>query len=419
MENTEIITARNLVSILTEGAAVHREQSRKLAEILLKICKGETQDYQIRNRQKLLQVAQDWDIPIKNRNDLEIANDIGQTALAEFDKENNELLSLKKAPLKRQELWQRGNIKLKQQSNTDTLQDYRNLLRQGAEIAIADGWGSSMIANDIHDIIFNTPTPSLEKIKPDTPEQGEVNYISGFSHESIHYSLGGSFRASYRPLNDNIINGRIRGVAGVVGCNDTPIKHQSNYVSMVKELIKNDVLVLATGSSATACAKAGLMIPEAIEYAGDGLASVCEAIGIPPVLHLGSCIDNSRILIIAAAIVKEGGLGDDISDLPIAGAAPEEINKEILSIGQYFVSSGVFTISGVSQAALGSEKIAEFLAEDSRNIYGGMWAFEPDPTKAAKLIINHIDQKRKALGIDKTRERILYDMEMRRGLETV
>jgi len=189
---------------------------------------------------------------------------------------------------------------------------------------------------------------------------------------------------------------------------------------MVKELIKNDVLVLQTGCGAIACAKAGLMTPEAAaKYAGEGLASVCEAVGIPPVLHMGACVDNSRILMAATAMVKDGGLGDDISDLPVAGAAPEWMSEKAISIGQYFVGSGVFTVFGVNWPTLGSNEVTKLLFQDFEAMYGGMWAFEPDPIKAAHLMIQHIDKKRKALGIDKARERILYDMAMRRELEAV
>jgi carbon-monoxide dehydrogenase catalytic subunit len=251
----------------------------------------------------------------------------------------------------------------------------------------------------------------------DVPDE-EIDLVAGFSHETINYLLGGLYRASYRPLNDNIINGRIRGVAGVVGCNNARARHDDPHVTMVKELIKNDVLVLQTGCSAMACAKAGLMTPEAArEFAGEGLCSVCEAVGIPPVLHLGSCVDNSRILMAATAMVKDGGLGDDISDLPVAGAAPEWMSEKAISIGHYFVSSGVFTVFGVTWPTIGSEDLTNHLFKEFEGITGGMWAFEPDPIKAAKLMIDHIDKKRKALGIDKARERILYDMAMRRELE--
>jgi anaerobic carbon-monoxide dehydrogenase catalytic subunit len=245
----------------------------------------------------------------------------------------------------------------------------------------------------------------------------KTDMIAGFSHETITYLLGGLFRASYRPLNDNIINGRIRGVAGVVGCNNPRVTHDDMHVTLVKELIKNDVLVLQTGCSAMATAKAGLMVPEAAKYAGEGLASVCETVGIPPVLHLGSCVDNARILVAATAMVKEGGLGDDISDLPAAGAAPEWMSEKAISIGQYFVASGVYTIFGATWPTTGSKELTDYLFKDFEKIYGGKWDFEPDPLKMAALMINHIDKKRKALGIDKARERVLYDMAMRRELE--
>jgi carbon-monoxide dehydrogenase catalytic subunit len=246
----------------------------------------------------------------------------------------------------------------------------------------------------------------------------KTDLIAGFSHETINYLLGGLFRASYRPLNDNIINGRIRGVAGVVGCNNARVTHDDMHVTLTKELIKNDVLVLETGCAAMASAKAGLMVPEAArEFAGEGLASVCEAVGIPPVLHLGSCVDNARILIAATAMVKDGGLGDDISDLPAAGAAPEWMSEKAISIGQYFVSSGVFTVFGTTWPTLGDKTVTDYLFKDMEGLYGGMWAFEPDPYKTAQLMIEHIDKKRKALGIDKARERVLYDMAMRRDLD--
>jgi carbon-monoxide dehydrogenase catalytic subunit len=249
------------------------------------------------------------------------------------------------------------------------------------------------------------------------PEQ-KHDLIAGFSHETINYLLGGLFRASYRPLNDNIINGRIRGVAGVVGCNNARLEHNQAHIAMVKELIKNDVLVIQTGCSAMASAMAGLMVPEAAaKYAGEGLAEVCETVGIPPVLHMGSCVDNSRILIAATAMVKDGGLGDDISDLPVAGAAPEWMSEKAISIGQYFVASGVYTVFGVTWPTEGSKEVTDYLFKNMENQYGGMWDFEPDAIKAAHKMIAHIDSKRKALGIDKARERVLYDMEMRRELE--
>jgi carbon-monoxide dehydrogenase catalytic subunit len=93
------------------------------------------------------------------------------------------------------------------------------------------------------------------------------------------------------------------------------------------------------------------------------------------------------------------------------------MSEKAISIGQYFVSSGVYTIFGVTWPTVGSKQVTDYLFKDMEDLYGGMWAFEADPKKMAKMMIDHIDKKRKALGIDKARERVLYDMAMRRELE--
>jgi carbon-monoxide dehydrogenase catalytic subunit len=183
--------------------------------------------------------------------------------------------------------------------------------------------------------------------------------VHGFSHEYINYMLGGTFRGSYTPLNDNIINGRIRGVAGVVGCTNPRIKQDWAHVELVKELIKNDVLVLQTGCSQISLAKEGLCTPEAAYLAGPGLREVCETVGMPPVLGMGSCVDNSRILIAASEMVRSGGLGDSIADLPAVGAAPEWMSEKAISIGQYFVASGVFTVFGVTFPIVEGDQIPQ------------------------------------------------------------
>jgi anaerobic carbon-monoxide dehydrogenase catalytic subunit len=241
--------------------------------------------------------------------------------------------------------------------------------------------------------------------------------VHGFSHEYINYMLGGSFRGSYTPLNDNIINGRIRGVAGVVGCTNPRVKHDWVHVELVKELIKNDVLVLQTGCAQIALAKAGLTAPEAAILAGPGLQEVCETVGMPPVLGMGSCVDNSRILIAASAMVKEGGLGHSIAELPVAGAAPEWMSEKAISIGQYFVASGVFTVFGVTFPIVNETKFHKLLFDGLEQQGMGKWGFSPDPKEMARMMIAHIDKKRKELGIDKARERVLMDMDDRRKIE--
>jgi len=571
----ETIAARNFVRKIAAGTASHGDHGRKVTEIFLKVARGEAQEFEIKDEQKLLQLALDLGIQIGNRSNKEIAIDIGEKLMHDFSRQEGELLFLKRAPVKRQEIWRKQGVaprgidrevvEMMHRTHMGVDQDYRSLLKQGMRTALADGWGGSMIATELQDILFGNPQPVHSEINLGVLKEDEVNFIihghepylaevlavvtqdpemveyakskgakginlagmcctaneilmrhgvpiagnflqqelaivtgaveamvvdvqcimqglvdvascyhtkvittdprahiegathmefdehhavasakaivravidnfpnrgknvripqyktdliAGFSHETINYLLGGMFRASYRPLNDNIINGRIRGVAGVVGCSNARVTHDDLHVRLVKELIKNDVLVLQTGCAAMACAKAGLMVPEAAkEFAGEGLASVCDAVGIPPVLHMGACIDNSRILVAATAMVKDGGLGDDISDLPVAGAAPEWMSEKAIAIGQYFVGSGVFTVFGVTWPTLGSKDLTDYLFKEYEQEYGGMWAFEPDPVKMAKLMIDHIDKKRKALGIDKARERVLYDMAMRREL---
>jgi carbon-monoxide dehydrogenase catalytic subunit len=262
--------------------------------------------------------------------------------------------------------------------------------------------------------IENFPNREKEVMIPDNSS----DLIAGFSYEAVNYHLGGTFRGSYTPLNDNIINGRIRGVGGVVGCNNARTTHNEGHITVVKELIKNDVIVLTTGCNAIACGTAGLLTPESAKvYCGPGLAEVCETVGIPPVLHMGSCVDNSRILMAATEVVKAGGLGNDISDLPAAGSAPEWMSEKAISIGHYFVTAGVYTVFGVTMPVSGSPVFENYLYKELEEIYGGMWDLEVDPYEHARKMIAHIDKKRKALGIDKARDRVLMDMADRQKLE--
>ncbi len=225
-----------------------------------------------------------------------------------------------------------------------------------------------------------------------------MDLIAGFTSESVFRFLGGRYRATYRPLNDAIIDGRLRGAAAIVGCNNPNITHDWAHIEMTKELLKNDVLVVTTGCAAIADAKWGFLRPEAaFEYAGPGLREICEAVGIPPVLHMGACVDNSRILTTLIEIVGEGGLGDDFSKLPVAGAAPEWMSEKAIAIGFYVVASGIFTVFGTPHPIYGSRNVTKFLTEEIEELVGGRFAFEPDPIKAAYLIIKHIDRKRAEL----------------------
>ncbi|MFO7605835.1 MAG: anaerobic carbon-monoxide dehydrogenase catalytic subunit [Desulfurivibrionaceae bacterium] len=246
------------------------------------------------------------------------------------------------------------------------------------------------------------------------PISNKLDVVVGFSHETINYMLGGSFRASYRPLNDNIINGRIRGVAAIVGCDNYKYSDDAHEI-IARELIKNNILVLATGCAATSLGKAGLLRPEAAEFCGDSLGEVCETVGMPPVLHMGSCVDNSRILIAATEMVREGGLGEDISDLPAIGTAPLYMSEKAVAIGQYFVASGAQVVFQ-SLPVSGAKEFDKYMTEGMMETYGAHWNIAEDPKEIARIMIEKIEQKREALGINKKSERVLFDMDMRRDL---
>jgi len=237
------------------------------------------------------------------------------------------------------------------------------------------------------------------------PNRGETripqvteDLVPGFSHEYLNYMQGGTFRGSFRPLNDAIAAGRIRGVAAVVGCSNPRWTQDEAHDTIVREFLKNDVLVVQTGCSAIACAKDGLMQGEAaMKYAGPGLREVCEAIGVPPVLHMGSCVDNTRILTVLSQMAIEGGLGEDISDLPAVGLAPEWMSEKALSIGSYCVASGAYVLFGVTSPVEYSKEVTQLMSEGWEKAVGGKLEFVPDIQEMIDRSLAHIDKKRAAL----------------------
>ncbi|MGB5158524.1 anaerobic carbon-monoxide dehydrogenase catalytic subunit [Desulfobacterium sp. N47] len=583
------IAARNFARMVAGGASAHSDHGRCVAEVFMAVARKESNDYKIKDPQKLLAVAEALGVAITvktddgkeaDRNIDEITLEVAEIALAEWGKPEGELLYAKRAPQPLYEKWKKAGViprnidreivEIMHRTHMGVDQDYKNIVKQCTRAAIADGWGGSMLATDLQDILFGTPYPVQSEANLGIMKEDHVNLIihghepvlsemlvaaaqskemidyaksmgakgiqlggicctgnemlqrhgvptagtflqqelaiitgacdamvvdiqcimqnianvakcfhtklitthpiarmeqdnvihiefdehhamddakrivrmaienfknrraevmiprqkatqiAGFGVESIKYHLGGTFRGDYYTLNDNIINGRIRGIAGVVGCNNARTRHNEGHILVVKELIKNDVIVLTTGCNGIACAMEGLLTPEtAAVYCGPGLAEVCETVGIPPVLHLGSCVDNSRILLAATEVVKAGGLGKDISDIPVAGSAPEWMSEKAISIGHYFVTAGVYTVFGVTFPTSGAPVFEKYLFEDLEKIYGGMWDFEIDPIKHAHKMIAHIDKKRKALGIDKARDRVLMDMADRMKLEAV
>ena len=580
------IAARNFARMVAAGAAAHSDHGRSVAEVFLSAAKKETDDYKIKDTQKLLAVAPHLNVATtvevdgetKDRDIDEIALEVAEVAMAEWGKPEGELLYLKRAPKPLYEKWKKEGVlprnvdrevvEIMHRTHMGVDQDYKNLIKQSTRCSLADGWGGSMMATDLQDILFGTPSPlqaeaNLGIMKEDhvniivhghepvlsevivavaqtkemldyAKEKGangiqlggicctanemlqrhgiptagnflqqelaiitgacdamvvdiqcvmqnlanvakcfhthlitthpiarmeqdnvihiefnehyaledakrivkmaidnfenrgkevmipqyKATQIAGFGVESIQYHLGGTFRGSYYTLNDNIINGRIRGLAGVVGCNNARSRHNEMHIKVIKELIKNDVLVLTTGCDGITAAIHGLLTPEAAQvHAGPGLAEVCETVGIPPVLHLGSCVDNSRILLAATEVIRAGGLGTDLCDIPAAGSAPEWMSEKAISIGQYFVTSGVYTVFGGYLPTSGAPVFHNYITKELEKVYGGMWDVEPDPIKHAWAMINHIDKKRKELGIDKARERVLMDMASRQALD--
>jgi len=524
---------------------------------LLAVAEGKAPGYEIKDEKKLKKVAGFLGVEVGNRSNEDIAHDVATVALAEFGRQDGELLYLKRAPQKRQELWRRLDlaprgidrevVEMMHRTNMGTDQDAEHILDHALRTALADGWGGSMMATDLSDIMFGTPGPTaapgnfgvlredevnlvVHGHEPTMPEmlvalvndpeiveyakskganginlvgmccsgneilmrhgipvvgnllQSElviatgavdamvVDYqcimqgiaaaaeqfhtrlittspkvkitgathiefdehkgietaklilrtaidafaerkevyipdalnhlVVGFSHEYIAYMQGGVYRESFRPFNDAVMQGRIRGAAGVVGCNNAQSPHDEAHIDIVKEFIRNDVLVVTTGCNAVACAKYGLLTPEVMEYAGPGLKEVCQAIGVPPVLHMGSCVDNSRILTLLTQVATEGGLGEDISDLPAVGVAPEWMSEKALSIGTYFVASGVYTLFGVGSPVSGSPEVVRLISEGWEAKIGGKLEFEPDPAKIVEKGLAHIDAKRKALKLE-------------------
>lgn len=220
-----------------------------------------------------------------------------------------------------------------------------------------------------------------------------VKNMTGFSVEAILGALGGSLT----PLIDAIKAGKIKGAAAVVGCNNPKIKHDYGHVELIKHLIANDILVLTTGCANVAAGKAGLQMPEAKDLAGPGLKEICGLLNIPPSLHVGSCVDNSRIIVIACALAN--ALGVDIDKLPLAGAAPEWYSEKAVAIAFYVMASGIFTVLGVMPPIGGSKKVTELATSGLKDVFGACFAVEPDPVKAAGLITDHIIEKRKGLGL--------------------
>lgn len=540
----DIIVARNLLRSIAAGAAAHSDHARDVAQTFKLISEGKAPSYTITDKAKMERLMKEYGV------DSQIA--LAEAILSEFGKQEGPIQFTLRAPAKRLALWKklgieprgidREIVEIMHRTTMGVDNDPVNLILHGLRASLADGWGGSMIATELQDVIFGTPVPTFSEANLGVLEPEEVNIIVhghepllsqmivaaasdpeliemakkqganginvagicctgnevlmrhgvpvagnflqqelviatgaveamvvdvqcvmpalgalagcyhtkfistspkakfpgathmefheetayetarsiveaavqnfsrrdqakvsipnvkskcmvGFSVETIVGALGGTLD----PLIGAIKSGAIRGIGAVVGCNNPKVQQDFSHVNLVKDLIKNNVLVVTTGCNAQACAKAGLLLPEAADLAGDGLKGVCKALGVPPVLHMGSCVDISRILVAAAAIAD--ALGVDISDLPAAGAAPEWMSEKAVAIGAYVVASGVYTVLGTIPPVLGSPAVATLLTQTAKDVVGASFAVEPDPFRASKLMVDHIDAQRRRLGL--------------------
>lgn len=550
--DADVIVARNLARTIAAGASSHSDHGRDILEALYHTGAGETTAYEVTDVEKLKRLAGEYGVEVEGREPNEIANDLAWEMMEDFGTRKEHLTFVDRVPEPRRAIWEKLGITPRgiDRENVETLHrthmgvdnDYVNILLHALRTSLSDGWGGSMIATELSDVLFGTPQPlhsrvnlgalkanqvnialhghnpmlsdvivraaqdpelqslaeekgakginlvglcctgnellmrrgipmagnhlmqelvimtgALEAMIVDyqcimpaivdvakcfhtkvistfdkakfsgathisfDPKRGieigreivrlavenfanrvpervripvePVDMMAGFSVEAIVGALGGT----PKPLVNAIKEGQIRGAVGVVGCNNPKIRQDYGHVTLTQRLIENDVLVVVTGCAAVANGKAGHMVPEAADMAGPGLSAVCKALGIPPVLHFGSCVDNTRILVLAAALADF--LGVDISDLPLAGAAPEWYSEKAVAIGAYVVASGIYTVLGVQPAIFGSPNVVKLLAEGLEDVVGATFAVEPDPEKTAILIRRHIENKRKALGL--------------------
>ena len=245
---------------------------------------------------------------------------------------------------------------------------------------------------------FQNRDPELVHI-PDLKQKATV----GYSVEQIVKKLDGVTNSQVDktgttlPLIDCIVSGVLRGAVAMVGCNNPKIRPDAAHIGLMKKLIANDIILVVSGCSAQAAAKAGLMDKRAKDLCGAGLKRVCELADIPPVLHMGSCVDISRMMILASELAKDSGL--KISQLPLVGCAPECMSEKAVSIGNYVVSTGIDTYLGVEPYATGSAEVDGLLKGGIKDWVEACYTVETDIEKLGDLMIEKIEEKRTAIGI--------------------
>ncbi|WP_303868806.1 anaerobic carbon-monoxide dehydrogenase catalytic subunit [Acetobacterium wieringae] len=268
-------------------------------------------------------------------------------------------------------------------------------------IEFSEATGLENAAEIVKIAINNFPNRDASKVEiPDIKQDTMVgysveeiiNHLDKVVNSQLEDGLG-----TVKPLTDVIYAGVLRGAAGVVGCNNPKQQHDYAHITVMEELIKRDVICVVTGCAAQAAAKAGLLTLEAKEKCGRGLLEVCERVNIPPVLHMGSCVDISRILHLVNLCADLKGI--DPALLPVVGIAPEWMSEKAVAIANYVVGSGINTYLGVIPQVLGSPNFTKLMTEDVQEFIGAHFVFEKDPIVMVDKIMEDIEAKRVALGI--------------------
>lgn len=233
--------------------------------------------------------------------------------------------------------------------------------------------------------------------------------VAGFSLESL-MGLFGKVNPEnpVRVLNDAISSGQLKGVVLMAGCNNIKRPQDESHNTILKEMLKNDVFVVATGCSAQSFAKAGLLSPEAMEYAGEGLKAFIKTLEeksgmegkLPPAFHMGSCVDNTRASDLLVAMAED--MGVDTPKVPFVASAPEAMSGKAVAIGTWFVTLGVPVHVGAMPPLEGSELFYAITTQIASDVYGGNFIFEMDPEISAKKILSALEYRTWKLGIHKT-----------------
>jgi carbon-monoxide dehydrogenase catalytic subunit len=244
--------------------------------------------------------------------------------------------------------------------------------------------------------------PNREPGKIFIPEHKHIASV-GYSCEGIKSRLDTVTNShideidTYKPLIECVKSGVIRGAVAMVGCNNPKVRPDYSHIEIMKKLLENDIVIVATGCAAQAASKAGLLDKRAKQFCGEGLRRVCTLADIPPVLHMGSCVDISRMMLLVTGIAKDWGI--DTTQLPVVGCAPEWMSEKAVSIANYVVATGIDTYLGIDPLVGGSPQMMQLITEGTKKMVGAGYIINTDPDALVQSIIEGIEAKRAALGI--------------------